>query len=70
MLWSCTAHLVFDSTVSVKTAAAKNVASGFRIPHFLGDYIHGVSASVKGGCRGPDLRESRHGQGLRPDFLF
>eukprot|EP00959_Pyramimonas_sp_CCMP1952_P042742 893859-Pyramimonas_sp.AAC.1 len=56
--WSCTAHLVSDSTVSFKTAAGKSVTPGYHAKHFLADHIHGMPAHVKGGCRGPDLREA------------
>eukprot|EP00959_Pyramimonas_sp_CCMP1952_P413052 8655498-Pyramimonas_sp.AAC.1 len=56
--WSCSVHLVPDSTVSFKTATGKNVASGLHVKHFMNELVHGMSADVMGNCKGPDLQDA------------
>eukprot|EP00959_Pyramimonas_sp_CCMP1952_P193809 4052802-Pyramimonas_sp.AAC.1 len=57
-LWSCTVHLVSDSTVSLKAATGKNVTPGLHVKHLLSEFVQGMSANVMGDCKGPDLQEA------------
>eukprot|EP00959_Pyramimonas_sp_CCMP1952_P301924 6317986-Pyramimonas_sp.AAC.1 len=52
-LWSCTFHLVYDSTVSFTVATGKTVTPGLHVKHLLNELVHGMSANVMGGCERP-----------------
>eukprot|EP00959_Pyramimonas_sp_CCMP1952_P168122 3513281-Pyramimonas_sp.AAC.1 len=51
-------HIVYDSTVSFRNAAGQKATPSHYIPYFMQDHVHGISANVMSGCKGPDLREA------------
>eukprot|EP00959_Pyramimonas_sp_CCMP1952_P355062 7437673-Pyramimonas_sp.AAC.1 len=54
--WSCSVHIVSDSTIAFRNAP-KKVTNSLLPQFYMQDHVRGISSKIMSGCMAPGLRE-------------